>query len=188
MMKTQIYVVRHAESLYIANRERERGLTNKGLEDALTVKAILDKVDIDVFLSSPYERAVQTIKAAAGNREIRTYEDLRERTMGDFEEINFKLAKQQVYDDFQFSYLEGESSQEAQDRAITVIKHILTVHKGLNVVIGTHGDIMTLIMNYFDPSYDYKFWETTSMPDIYRMEFHDLTLVGVKRLWERKDL
>ena len=43
--------------------------------------------------------------------------------------------------------------------------------------IGTHGAIMTLMMGYFDSSYDLNFRYSTSKPDIYRMEFNEHELL-----------
>lgn len=39
----------------------------------------LEHEDIEIYVSSPYERAIQTIKDAAGNNEILLFEDLMER-------------------------------------------------------------------------------------------------------------
>lgn len=44
---------------------------------------------------------------------------------------------------------------------------------------------MTLMMNYFDPQYDYQFWRTTTMPDIYKVVFQGQKLVSTTRLWEK---
>ena len=53
---------------------------------------------------------------------------------------------------------------------------------GKNIVIGTHGNIMVLIMNHFDAQYDYSFWKELKMPDVYRMTFDGLKLKEVKRI------
>ncbi|WP_353958403.1 hypothetical protein [Bacillus sp. DX4.1] len=60
---------------------------------------------------------------------------------------------------------------------------MLKDYEGKNIVIGTHGNIMTIIMNYFDDRYGYDFWKSTSKPDIYRLEFKNESLIKVKRLW-----
>lgn len=52
------------------------------------------------------------------------------------------------------------------------------------VVIGTHGAVMTLMMGYFDSSYDLNFLYSTSKPDIYRMEFNEHELLNIQRLWD----
>ncbi|AWB45595.1 hypothetical protein DCC85_16275 [Paenibacillus sp. CAA11] len=78
-MNTMLYFVRHAESEYIEGQERMRGLTEQGGRDALQVAALLADERIDRFISSPYERAVQTLEPLAerGSKRIELYEDLR---------------------------------------------------------------------------------------------------------------
>ena len=55
---------------------------------------------------------------------------------------------------------------------------------GQKIAIGTHGNIMTIILNYFDKNYGYDFWLQTSKPDIYKLEFDGIELLRVNRLWE----
>ncbi|MHA6484122.1 histidine phosphatase family protein [Paenibacillus sp. strain BS8-2] len=184
-MKTIVYFVRHAESPYIADMERTRGLSENGVLDSLRVKNILSDTEIDIVISSPYERAIQTIKPLATDlkKEIILFEGLKERTLGEIGEVSFKEAKQKLYSNFQYKYNHGESSEEAQLRAIKELKTILTEYEGKNIVIGSHGDIMTLMMNYFDNQFGNEFWESTTMPDIYKLQFNDYSLKDVQRLW-----
>jgi 2,3-bisphosphoglycerate-dependent phosphoglycerate mutase len=42
---------------------------------------------------------------------------------------------------------------------------------------------MVLIMNYYDKKYNYDFWNNLNMPDIYKLSFEDVVLIGVKRIW-----
>ncbi|MCA1291939.1 histidine phosphatase family protein [Paenibacillus sp. alder61] len=90
-----------------------------------------------------------------------------------------------LFENSSFAFPEGESNEEAQKRATKVILNILNKYEGKNIVIGTHGDIMTLMMNHFDPQYDYQFWRTTTMPDIYKAVFQGQKLVSTTRLWEK---
>lgn len=184
-MRTILYFVRHAESLFIEGMERTRGLSLKGKQDADRVYDIMKNIPIDEFISSPYQRSIETIQKLAEMRskEIFTYEDLRERSIGNFDSLEFKSAKRRVYMEKAFSFENGESSIEAQARAMKVLKQILQENMGKTIVIGTHGDIMTLMMNAFEPKYDYDFWESLTMPDIYRLEFALEQLVDVKRIW-----
>lgn len=185
-MGTIIYFVRHADSPYIEGNERSRGLSDKGKLDAIKVESILKQENIDIFISSPYERAIQTVQGLAYkySKEIIIYEDLRERNIGYISNMDFKEAKKQVYKDINFSFPGGESSLKAQERAVKILNIILEEYKGKKIVIGTHGDIMTLMMNHFDKQYDFEFWEKLSMPDIYKLEFEEKKLVNVTRLWE----
>lgn len=188
---TALYFVRHAESEYMEGQERERGLTEQGKRDAATVAGLLHREQIQLFYSSPYRRAVDTIQGLAevSGGIVVTEEDLRERELSgpELKHEHFREAKQRLYDDSAFTYSGGESGEVAVSRAITVIQQILDRHPGQKIVIGTHGDIMTLIFNYYDPSYGYDFWVNTTMPDIYKLEFdRESRLIQVTRLWEEQ--
>jgi 2,3-bisphosphoglycerate-dependent phosphoglycerate mutase len=159
-------------------------LSDKGISDSLQIQSILKDKEIELFISSPYERAIQTIIAAAGNNEILKFEDLRERQIGNIPDDMFKESKLKVYQDFYFSFPEGESSKQAQERAIKVLIEVLDTYEGKKIVIGTHGDIMTLMMNYFDESFNYEFWKSTTMPDIYKLEMEGTKLIKVTREWK----
>lgn len=188
MFETSIYFVRHAESIYAEGSERTRGLTDKGRRDAEKVRDLLFEENIDLFVSSPYRRAVETIQplAAALRKDIRVEEELRERWLSD-EEIGknrFAEAKRKLFENFDYVFPGGESSREAQSRACRVIENLLRTYEGKRVVIGTHGDIMTLMLNRYDRNYDFDFWKSTTMPDIYKLLFDGSDrLLGVTRLW-----
>ncbi|WP_338543452.1 histidine phosphatase family protein [Paenibacillus tundrae] len=186
---TTLYFVRHAESEYVEGLERERGLTEQGKHDAETVSCLLLDESINLFYSSPYKRALDTVQGLADQvgAEIVTNEDLRERALSssNVRHTNFQSAKRKLYEDRSFAFPGGESSIQAQQRAVQAISDILERHSGQKIVIGTHGDVMTLIFNYYDESYDYGFWGSTSMPDIYKLEFNENhKLMHVSRLWE----
>ncbi|RKN79140.1 histidine phosphatase family protein [Paenibacillus ginsengarvi] len=185
---TVVYFVRHADSVYVEGAERERGLTDQGKRDALTVCDLLFGEPIDAFHSSPYQRAVDTIQplADAKGMDITTWEDLRERlASGSDLGKRFKEAKKKLFEEPDFAYPGGESSKEAALRAARVLGELLLRHRGQSIVIGTHGDIMTLMLNHFDPRFDYAFWTGTTMPDLYRLEFDPADkLTLVTRLWD----
>lgn len=182
---TIIYFVRHAESPFIEGKERERGLSPEGSLAAEQVKRLLLNEGIEVVISSSYQRAKDTIQplADALALPIEEYEDLRERKIGDFKGYSFLDAKAKLFQDFDCSFPGGESSTAAQNRAVQVIEKILHLYAGKRILMGTHGDIMTLMLNQFDSRFDYHFWRGTTLPDIYRAEFKEGQLVDVTRLW-----
>jgi len=184
---TFIYFVRHAESIYVEGTERSRSLSEKGMADALTIKDILKTEEIDYFISSPYERAIETIRPTAIEylNDIKIEEDLRERNIGIFSSISFKEAKRQVYEDIHYAFPLGESTLIAQKRSVKVMEDILETYEGKKIVIGTHGDIMALMMNHFDKQYGFDFWQSTSMPDIYKLSFEEKKLKNSTRIWGR---
>ena len=188
-MATCIYFVRHAESEYLEGAERSRGLTERGKQDALKVRDLLMEEQIDVLVSSPYRRAIETIQhlADALNKEVIIEEDLRERKLSgtDFDLYQFYEAKRRVLEEPSFSFPGGESTFEVQQRAIPILTRLLHEYSGKNIAVATHGDIMTVMMNYYDKKYDYHFWENTTMPDIYRLQFDEKqNLARVTRLWK----
>lgn len=183
-------MVRHAKSPFIFGEERRRGLSEEGEIAAKKVTQLLKDKDIDAIVSSPYTRAIQTVNELADLKglSIKVYEELKERPI---KGLDFKITEQEIQESIKLSFekqdfcLEGgESTLQAQKRAIPVIKQLLEEYEGKNIVIGTHGNIMTIIMNYFDESYEYSFWRSTSKPDIYQLEFNKENLLNVKRLWK----
>lgn len=93
-------------------------------------------------------------------------------------------ASKRMFEDPDYALRGGESNTVCQNRAVDVLKQILKEYKGTKVAIGTHGHVMTLMMNYFDASYGFDFTNQTSKPDIYKLQFKEMELEQVTRLWE----
>ncbi|MED2800605.1 histidine phosphatase family protein [Bacillus thuringiensis] len=180
---TTIYFVRHAHSTY-TKEERERPLSEKGNCDAENVTHLLKDKHIDVVISSPYKRAIQTVQGIANTYKllIQTEEDLRERLLSTEPVADFNVAMQNVWKDWSFAYEGGESSDFAQRRAVICMQNILKQYEGKNIVIGTHGNIMVLLMNYFNSKYDFEFWKTLHMPDVYKLNFDKNRFISAERI------
>lgn len=69
-----------------------------------------------------------------------------------------------------------------------MLKTILKEHQGKKIVLGTHGLVMTLMMNHFDTNYGLEFLDQLKKPDIYKMQFEDLELKEVIRMWKECDI
>ena len=189
MNTTTIYMIRHAKSPFVLGQERTRELSPEGIIDAKKVTAIMNNKKIDLIVSSPYKRAIQTIEEIATNKdiEVTVYEELRERQLkGAYKltENEIQKAIETSFEDIDFHLTDGESIRDVQNRAIPVIKNLLNNYKGKTIIIGTHGNVMTIIMNYFNKSYGYEFWKNTSKPDIYKLVFSGEKLLSIHRLWE----
>ncbi|GMR65742.1 MULTISPECIES: histidine phosphatase family protein [Bacillus] len=188
-MNTYIYMVRHGESPRLEGSERTRGLTEKGKMDTHRVTDVLKMEGIDTFISSPYNRAMLTIEAAANfyEKEIIVYENLKECRFVSEDQIIpdkevYPLVKK-MFSNPDFAHMEGESYKDCQRRVVKVLKEILMDFQGQKIVIGTHGLVMTLMMNCFDNQYGFEFLINTSKPDIYKLEFNDEQLLNVEKLW-----
>jgi 2,3-bisphosphoglycerate-dependent phosphoglycerate mutase len=191
-ISTTIFMIRHAESPFIFGEERTRKLSKDGELYAEKVAKLMFSEKIDVIVSNPFARSIQTIEpiATTRNLEIKLYEELKERMI----KGNYKLPWEEVepaikksFQDKDYCLLGGETTRQAQERAVPIIKQLLKEYEGESIVLGTHGNIMTIIMNYFDGKYGYDFWASTSKPDIYKLIFIDGELTDVKRTWELED-
>lgn len=184
-MTTNLYFVRHAHSTYTPD-ELGRPLSEKGIQDARTVTDLLIKENIDYVYSSPYKRALQTVEGIAKhiNQEIVIVNDFKERRLAEGSVEDFSMAITKVWQDYDFAWPGGESSRMAQKRGVKATLLLLEKHPGKNIVIGTHGNLMVLIMNYFDSKYDFAFWKELKMPDIYRLSFNGTELVNVQRIFK----
>lgn len=179
-MITNLYFVRHAHSVYTPD-ELTRPLSEKGLQDAYKVMNLLKKESIDFVISSPYKRAVQTVEGITEN-EIELVGDFRERKLSEGPVPDFAFAIRKVWLDEGFAWEGGESNAEARARGVEKTLELLHAYAGKNIAIGTHGNIMALIMSHFDPTYNFQFWKNLTMPDIYKLSFTGTELIGAKRI------
>lgn len=180
-MQTNIFFVRHAHSTYTPD-ELGRPLSERGFADAEQVAKILQNQNIDIVLSSPYNRAIQTIEGVS--KEILIEEDFKERKLAEASVEDFDTAITRVWEEPNFSWEGGESNKSAQERGVKALLKVLSEHEGKNIVIGTHGNIMVLIMNYFNKEYGFDFWKALQMPDIYKLTFEGKELKTVIQIWE----
>ncbi|WP_058309249.1 histidine phosphatase family protein [Gracilibacillus massiliensis] len=183
---TKLYFVRHAHSFYTPD-ELGRPLSDRGFADVAIVNELLKTEKIDIVLSSPYMRAVQTVEGVASQlgKEVVIIEEFKERllTANPVKDFNQEVVK--VWEDFNFFLDGGESNRVAQKRGVEATYNVLNKYTDKNIVIGTHGNIMALIMNHFDSQYDFSFWKNLDMPDVYKLTFDGRGLRGVNRLWNR---
>lgn len=185
-MTTNLYFVRHAHSVYSPD-EYHRPLSERGLQDAQRVTEILKSESIDHVLSSPYRRAIQTVKGISDylETEVVIVKDFKERVLAGQRVAHFDEAIAKVWADEQYAWPGGESNHSARNRGLRAAMKVLESYEGQNVVIGTHGNIMVLIMNGFDSQYDFRFWKELAMPDLYKLSFEGTVLKEVERLWDR---
>lgn len=185
--ETLLYFVRHAHSAYEHGRELERGLSVEGRAEALSVCRRLEKEQIEVFVSSPYRRALDTIAPLAeyAGQNIGIYDELRERLVSGERDLGaegFAEAKRRCYEDMDYCPPGGESSRQAQGRALPVIQRLLREHSGKRIAVGTHGDLLTLMLGSFDARYGYGFWQRLSMPDVYVARFVGEIFAGAEQI------
>ena len=174
---TTVYFVRHAQPNYENHNDLLRELTAKGLEDRKKVTEFLNHQNITAVISSPYKRAIDTVKEFADlhDMQIELIEDFRERTVGNEWIEDFEAFARRQWQDFSYKLSGGESLEEVQERNIKALQTVLNSHKGENIVIGTHGTALSTILHRYDSSFGYEAFCNIKniMPWIVRFVFDD---------------
>ena len=152
--KTTVIFVRHAQSLHPWEDDRTRPLTEAGLSDRAVVLDTIKDRHIDVFLSSPYRRSVDTIRPAADffGMSIITDERFRERKSGEYGNGMRQFSER--WKNLDYAEEGGESLRSTQKRNISALFDVLDRYNGKTIVIGTHGTALSTILNYYDPSFN----------------------------------
>ena len=151
-METNIYIIRHAQS--IANENGLFGgitdyeLSKKGLEQAVDLSYRLKDINIDRIYSSPLKRAIQTIEPTARmmNKEIITIDELREINVGTWEnvlrdELRKKYPQENIYIDKTEYYCGMKGQEETLDvanRMFDTIKKLSIENNGKSILITSH--------------------------------------------------
>ncbi len=172
---TTIYFVRHAEPNYENHDDRTRELSPKGMEDRKLVTKFLSDKRVDVVLSSPYKRAIDTVGefAESQNLAICTVEDFRERRVDSEWIEDFLSFSKAQWEDFDYKLSDGECLREVQERNIRALNCVLEEYRDRTIAVGSHGTALSTIVNYYDRRFGYREFERIRalMPWIVRFTF-----------------
>lgn len=154
---TTVYFVRHAEPNYDNHDDLTRELTPKGLADRRLVTAFLADKQVDAVLSSPFHRAVDTVKHFADCRglPITLVEDFRERRIDSVWIDDFNAFARRQWADYSYKLTDGESLQEVQDRYAAALTRTVREHAGQTLVVGSHGTALSTLVHRFVPTFGY---------------------------------
>lgn len=183
---TRIFFVRHAEPNYGNHNDPARELSPRGMIDRERVTRFFADNRIDIVISSPYKRAIDTIKPFAESRglAIEIIEDFRERKVGACWIEDFSEFAKRQWEDFDYKLSDGECLREVQERNISALKSVLQKHPGKSIVIGSHGTALSTIINYFNHSFGYDDFRKIKnrMPWIVEFDFdEDARCVEIKQ-------
>lgn len=179
---TRIYFVRHAQPCHEVKDDRSRPLTAEGMKNTLSVTQCLKDKDINVLMSSPYKRSMDTIKDLSETLQmpIETDEDFRERNRGSWTCENFKEGISFLWSDIKNHIVpDDECISDVQSRNIAALNRVLEKYPNKNVVIATHGMALSSMLNYYDNSFRYDgFMRLVDwMPYIIELDFEGDKLV-----------
>ncbi|MFD2990307.1 histidine phosphatase family protein [Fictibacillus nanhaiensis] len=104
---------------------------------------------------------------------------LAERILSAEDDPNWRDNLERTYIEEHLKFPGGESTFEAKQRIISFINDLHT-ESYKSVLIVTHGNLLSLMINLYDPSFGFKEWEVLSNPDVFLI---DVSLKDVSKLW-----
>ncbi len=165
---SKIFIVRHAQTEW--NKKKiftgwvDVSLSKEGKEQAKKIKEILKDEKIDIVISSPMKRCIETYKIIMEERKnyevIHNY-NIIERRYGVLEGKSKEQVKKEnpfVYQYvFHRGYFEGpplgESFKDVEDRILLFfdwLNNFLNKNKGKNILICAHGNSIRLMLKILD--------------------------------------
>ncbi|MGD8967741.1 MAG: histidine phosphatase family protein [Anaerolineae bacterium] len=181
---TVFYLIRHAHAHWTPDEQRP--LSSWGQQDAQRVAELLCSLSTTGIYSSPCRRARQTVSPLADRLGLPVHiePDLRERELGAVPSASdFFAAVRQTWRDPSYAYRGGESNSAAQQRGVAVVVRLWERCPGKQLVLSTHGNLMALVLQRYNPHIDYDFWQALTMPDVHelRMESGEASITRLCR-------
>ncbi len=181
---TNLYFIRHAKPNFSIKDDLTRPLTEDGKEDCKQVTEFLLKRNVTKIFSSPFRRAIDTIKdfSNLSGLEINIIGDFRERKVANIWIEDFDAFAEKQWDNFHYKISGGESLNEVQQRNIRALKYILKESKNENIAIGTHGTALSTIINYYDKNFNYSQFKRIKnlMPFIIGISFNGEDVIKIE--------
>lgn len=163
-----LYVARHGQTEWNAQNKvcgiTDVSLTEKGIEQAKTLAFIVEKKNINLILSSPLKRAVETSKIVTNmcNIPMKIDERLIEQNYGIYEGVDRKCKDfLENKRNFVYKYPNGESMMQVAYRIYGLIDEIKNKYKNENVLIISHGGVCRIINTYFRDMTNEEFFNYT---------------------------
>ncbi len=165
-MKT-IYIVRHGKA---EGQESIAQLTADGRVQAGSLADLLADSQIERILSSPYFRARDSVAPLARRLklEVELDERLVERVLVAGSITDWQQHLEASFNDLDFCLEGGESSRAAMGRIVSVVDEIQT-HSAETTLLATHGNLLALLLKYFDNGVGFTEWQKLTNPDVYRI-------------------
>jgi len=183
---TTVYFIRHAESDISVRDGRVRPLTTKGMADRALVTAFLSDKHIAAVVSSPFKRAVDTVRDFADKNgyDVEIIEDFREqKSSGAWDrEADFWGYLKRMWADFDYKSSDAESLNEVQARNVAALNGCLEKYRDKTIVIGTHGTALSTIINHYDKTYGFENFKAmlSIMPWVVKMDFDGQYCIGME--------
>ena len=81
----------------------------------------------------------------------------------------------------------GESNVVAQQRGVAAVENLRHQHGDAeHVALATHGNLLALILQHYDPALGYEFWQALTMPDVYRLSLGPQGATNIERIYREQ--
>jgi 2,3-bisphosphoglycerate-dependent phosphoglycerate mutase len=173
-----VLLIRHAESVPVGSAgfdDDDRPLTDGGRQAAAELAYELEGYELTAMYSSPYARALETLAPLARLRGLEVHQlvDLRERRLSVELHDGWRETLERAWADPDFAMPGAESGRDAQRRAIGALDLLRMRHPdGGRLVIGSHGNLISLLLQALEPEVDCAFHLAMPTPAVYRLT-HD---------------
>ncbi len=168
-----IYLLRHAESAPSRDLpEPDWPLSRQGADQARRWATHLSGLDIARVCSSPFVRAVATVRPFWEARQlpIEIEPDLRERTLSAQRIDNFEEPLRRSWEDFDYALPGGESSRTCRRRIVDCVTRLASSHAG-TLLVSSHDNALALFLNALDPSFGWEGWKAMGNHDLFKVDF-----------------
>jgi len=164
----KLYVARHGQTVWnAANRVcgiTDVELTEKGIEQAQELAKLVAEAKVDMILTSPLVRAMDTGKIISEYCNIPMMVDNRliEQNYGIYEGVDRTneefLANKR---NFAYRYPNGESMMQVAYRIYGLLEDIKKKYSGKDVLLISHGGVCRIIETYFNDMTNEEFFNYT---------------------------
>jgi len=179
-MKT-IYLIRHCKAL---GQKREADLTREGITQSHTLSLFLANKGIEKVISSPFVRAVQSIKPFVDQTKVTLTLDSRlsERILSSNDLTDWMDQLKATFENQDLKFEGGESSNEASKRGIEVITELIKGKENTTAIV-THGNLLSLIIRNYNKEFGFNEWKDMRNPDVFELS-EEQNEFRVKRIWK----
>jgi|SRR5699024_3432285 len=180
----RILLVLHCDT---AGQHMDSPLSNKGNQQAYELANKFEQLSfsIDRIITSPYLRALESIKpfAMRQNLSIETDERLTERVLSEQPVDDWMDILEESFQNFYFKLPGGESSSEAYNRGNELLMECLNDEENNHIMMVTHGNLLALMLQKFNIDFGFKEWKTLTYPDVFLIQPVGGEFI-VERIWD----
>jgi 2,3-bisphosphoglycerate-dependent phosphoglycerate mutase len=161
---SRLLLVRHCEATF---QGPESPLTVSGTAAAERLAVQLAAYAADALYSSPYARAIATVRpfSERSGLTIALDDRIRERQLSAEPLSDWLDHLTKSYQDVHYRAPGGESLREVQERGVEVLSEIASRHEF--AVVASHGQWISAVLHHIDRSFAFEQWRALRNPDLF---------------------